>query len=160
MGRQTRIIPFDINDCLDIETACNPPTLFSFVRVRVGESIETKANATSQAFYVIRGTGSTSSEHGTVSWGDGDLFVVPVTEGALKHTCKEAEKGGAALYWIHDEPLMDYLGVKPNGKKYEPTFFSREKMLAEVQEISHQQTRGGNRLMSSSGTKPATRRRP
>ncbi|ACO61616.1 predicted protein [Micromonas commoda] len=145
---ETRIIPFDINDCLDIETACTSPNLMaSFVRVRVGESIETKANATSQAFYVIRGTGSTSSEHGTVSWGDGDLFVVPVTEGALKHTCVEAEKGGAALYWIHDEPLMDYLGVKPNGKKFEPTFFSREKMLAQVQEISHQQTEGErNRL--------------
>jgi hypothetical protein len=49
--------------------------------------------------------------HGTVSWGVGDLFVVPKTIGSLKHTCASAETfGGAALYWVHDEPLMDYLG--------------------------------------------------
>jgi hypothetical protein len=48
---------------------------------------------------VIRGSGVTSGEHGAISWNEGDLFVVPVTEGELKHTCVEAEKGGAALYW-------------------------------------------------------------
>jgi mannose-6-phosphate isomerase-like protein (cupin superfamily) len=55
-----------------------PCVTASFVRVCVGDSIDTTANATSQAFYVIRGRGSTSSEHGTISWGTGDLFVVPV----------------------------------------------------------------------------------
>ena len=80
----TRVIPFDINDCLDIDTQCTSPNLMaSFVRVLVGESIETVANATSQAFYVIRGQGETTSEHGTVSWSTGDMFVVPVTKGGL-----------------------------------------------------------------------------
>ena len=145
----TRVIPFDINDCLDIETQCTSPNLMaSFVRVLVGESIETVANATSQAFYVIRGQGETSSEHGTVSWSTGDMFVVPVTKGALTHTCTTAEeKGGAALYWVHDEPLMDYLGVTPNAKKFEPTLFKRDLMLREVEEIAHQNTEGErNRL--------------
>ena len=127
----TRVIPFDINDCLDIDTQCTSPNLMaSFVRVLVGESIETVANATSQAFYVIRGQGETTSEHGTVSWSTGDMFVVPVTKGGLTHTCIVAEdKGGAALYWVHDEPLMDYLGVAPNAKKFEPTLFKRDLML-------------------------------
>ena len=120
----------------------------SFVRVLVGESIETVANATSQAFYVIRGQGETTSEHGTVSWSTGDMFVVPVTKGGLTHTCIVAEdKGGAALYWVHDEPLMDYLGVAPNAKKFEPTLFKRDLMLREVEEIAHQNTEGErNRL--------------
>ena len=136
---ETRVIPFDIDDFLDIETKCTSPNLMaSFVRVLEGESIDTAANATSQAFYVIRGDGETSSEHGTVSWSTGDLFVVPVTKGSLTHSCSSAEMhGGAALYWVHDEPLMDYLGVMPNGKKFEPTLFKRERMLAEVQEIAH-----------------------
>jgi hypothetical protein len=72
-----------------------------------------------------------------------------VTEGALTHSCVSADMGGAALYWVTDEPLMDYLGVKPNGKKFEPTLFKRERMLAEVQEIAHAQPAGGkehNRL--------------
>lgn len=144
----TRVIPFDIDDFLDIEKQCTSPNLMaSFVRVCEGESIDTTANATSQAFYVIRGNGETSSEHGTVSWGTGDLFVVPMTKGALTHSCASAEKGGAALYWVHDEPLMDYLGVSPNGKKFEPTLFKRERMLAEVEQIAHQNTSGErNRL--------------
>jgi gentisate 1,2-dioxygenase len=134
----TRVIPFDINDCLEIESQCTSPNLMaSFVRVCVGESIDTTATATSQAFYVIRGAGETTSEHGTVSWSEGDLFVVPVTTGSLKHICTAAEKGAAALYWVHDEPLMEYLGVAPSKKKFEPTLFKRERMLAEVEEIAH-----------------------
>jgi gentisate 1,2-dioxygenase len=134
----TRVIPFDINDCLEIDNPCTSPNLMaSFVRVCESESIETRAVATSQAFYVIRGAGETTSEHGAVSWSEGDLFVVPITQGALKHTCHTAAKGGAALYWVHDEPLMQYLGVAPAGKKFEPTLFKRERMLAEVEEIAH-----------------------
>ena len=132
----TRIIPFDINDCLEIENSCTSPNLMaSFVRVCESESIETRAVATSQAFYVIRGAGETTSEHGAVSWSEGDLFVVPLTQGALTHTCHTAAKGGAALYWVHDEPLMQYLGVAPAGKKFEPTLFKRERMLAEVEKM-------------------------
>jgi gentisate 1,2-dioxygenase len=144
----TRVIPFDINDCLEIETHCTSPNLMaSFARVRVGESLDTSAVATSQAFYVIRGAGVSKSEHGVVSWGEGDLFVVPNTEGVVTHTCVESTMGGAALYWVHDEPLMDYLGVKPHGKKFEPTMFKRERMLAEVEEIRHAATEGErNRL--------------
>jgi|AntAceMinimDraft_12_1070368.scaffolds.fasta_scaffold15024_2 gentisate 1,2-dioxygenase len=144
----TRVIPFDIDDFMDIDKQCTSPNLMaSFVRVCEGDSIDTTANATSQAFYVIRGTGQTSSEHGTVSWSTGDLFVVPATRGALSHLCASATKGGAALYWVHDEPLMDYLGVVPSGTKFEPTLFKRERMLAEVQEIAHQNTKGDrNRL--------------
>ena len=89
----TRVIPFDINDTLDIDTQCTSPNLMaSFVRVVEGESIATAAVATSQAFYVIRGSGETSSaEHGVVRWGAGDLFVVPVTPGALTHKCTSAD---------------------------------------------------------------------
>jgi len=149
---ETRVIPFDIDDFLDIQTQCTSPNLMaSFVRVCVGESLATSANATSQAFYVIRGEGTThSAEHGTIGWSTGDLFVVPVTKGELTHSCSAAEThGGAALYWVHDEPLMDYLGVMPSGKKFEPTLFKRERMLAEVREISHRQPPPGiqrNRL--------------
>jgi hypothetical protein len=59
------VIPFDIDDFLDIEKQCTSPNLMaSFVRICVGDTVDTAANATSQAFYVIRGEGETSSEHG------------------------------------------------------------------------------------------------
>ena len=145
---ETRVIPFDINDFLEIDGECTSPNLMaSFIRVCVGESIETKAKATSQAFYVIRGSGTSSSEHGKVSWSTGDMFVVPVTKGDVVHACTEAELGGAALYWVHDEPLLRYLGVNPSDeKKFEPTLYRRSEMLERVEEIRHDQTRSNNRL--------------
>lgn len=147
---ETRVIPFDIDDFLEIEKQCTSPNLMaSFVRICTGETINTQANATSQAFYVIRGEGTSESEHGKISWSDGDLFVLPVTPGIIHHVCTAAEKGGAAIYWVHDEPLLNYLGVSPAGKKFEPTLYKREKLLERVEEIKHEQPPGGkerNRL--------------
>jgi gentisate 1,2-dioxygenase len=145
---QTRLIPFDINDFLEIEGSATSPNLMaSFVRIEVGDSIPTRANATSQAFYVIRGQGESESEHGKISWSTGDMFVVPVTPGAITHKCTSAEEfGGAALYWVHDEPLMDYLGVNPSSKKkFEPTLYRKKDMLDRVEEIKHDKSASNNR---------------
>lgn len=147
---ETRIIPFDISDFLDIAEPCTSPNLMaSFLRVNIGDSLPTCANATSQAFYAIRGSGkTTSADHGTISWSQGDLFVVPICKAALIHYCDAADSmGGAALYWIHDEPLMRYLGVTPTQRKFDPTLFRRNDMLEHVEEIKHSsQGHSTNRL--------------
>jgi gentisate 1,2-dioxygenase len=114
--------------------ATSPNLIASFIRIKAYESIETEALATSQAFYVIRGVGSTSSEHGDIDWGEGDLFVIPATEGVAHHVAT----GDTAIYWVHDQPLLTYLGVKPNVKKFRPTLFRKERLLAEVERIEHQ----------------------
>ena len=134
----TRIIPFEINNAMDIDTKCTSPNLMaSFIRICVGENIDTEATATSQVFYVIRGKGKTNSEYGEKHWNTGDLFVLPHTNGTINHLCIEAEEyGGAALYWVNDEPLMNYLGVSPRLAKFEPTFYTRDRMLAAVREIT------------------------
>ena len=72
----------------------------------------------------------------TINWDTGDLFVVPgVRIRDVARVRVKAEKGGAALYWVHDEPLMDYLGVTPNKRsnKFEPTLYKRDDMLAQVE---------------------------
>lgn len=67
--------------------------------------------------------------------------------GDIKHTCVISELGGAALYWVHDEPLLRYLGVNPSDeKKFEPTLYRRSDMLDRVEEIRHDTTRSNNRL--------------
>ena len=141
----TRVIPFDIDDYLEIDGQATSPNLMaSFVRIEKGESIGTRAIASSQAFYVIRGSGVTSGEHGTITWSEGDLFVVPVTEGEMKHTCVDGEMGGAAIYWVHDQPLMDYIGCKPTVSKFEPTLYKKADLLATVEEIKHTPTEDGS----------------
>lgn len=110
----TRIHPFDLAKHMQIDGSATSPNLMaSFIRINIGERISTEAMATSQAFYVIRGTGSSTSQHGEMHWSEGDMVVVPVTRGEIVHTCFDAKLGGAALYWIHDQPLLDYLGVIP-----------------------------------------------
>ena len=146
---ETRIIPFETNVSLNIESKCTSPNLMaSFIRICIGDTIVTNANATSQSFYVIRGNGVTSCEHGEITWNTGDLFVIPYTDGKINHKCiNSKEYGGAALYWVHDEPLMNYLGVKPIICKFEPTLFKREQMISEIENISNVEVDGErNRL--------------
>jgi gentisate 1,2-dioxygenase len=167
----TRVLPFDVSKALDINIdidtpdgngdgdrggPCTSPNLMaSFIRIQVGDTIATHVpHATSQAFYVIRGTGTTTfredHEHDhheaeaeaetVIPWSTGDMFCVPLQHTEMVHMCTSAnsnEYGGAALYWIHDEPLMKYLGVAPIVKKFEPTLYTRRDMLARVQEIQH-----------------------
>lgn len=66
----TRVIPFDLASQIGVDYAATSPNLLaSFVRIVRGESVETTARATSQAFYVIRGSGESSSpEHGEWPW--------------------------------------------------------------------------------------------
>jgi len=144
----TRIIPFDTSDILGDggNVACTAPNLMaSFLRIVVGDGLDTLVpNATSQAFYVIRGSGKTTYRHEdgkeeTISWSTGDMLTVPVTATVMTHVCTTAEEhGGAALYWVHDEPLMDYLGVTPVVKKFEPTLHKKEDMLEKIEEIRHE----------------------
>lgn len=38
---------------------------------------------------------------------------------------------------MSDEPLLRYLGVSPNGRKFEPTMWTRAMLLDRVEEIRH-----------------------
>lgn len=131
----TRIIPFDLRDRLRVNYRATSPNLMAaFLRICENESLETEATATSQAFYVIRGSGVTRSEFEEITWSEGDLFVLPATDRPMVHSASS----DTAIYWITDEPLMQYLGVAPDTKKFRPTVFRRARMLAEVEAIRHQ----------------------
>jgi len=131
----TRIIPFDLSRQMDIDYPCSSPNLIaSFLRICTTENLTTEATATSQAFYVIRGSGRSVSEHGDIEWAEGDLFVLPACDSSVVHTASS----DTAIYWVTDMPLMHYLGVKPTVKKFNATLFRKERLLAEVERIKHQ----------------------
>ena len=55
---ETRIIPFDLRQSLKVSfPATSPNLLVSFIRIKQNDNINCKANATSQAFYIINGSG-------------------------------------------------------------------------------------------------------
>ncbi|MBA3936154.1 MAG: hypothetical protein H0X38_01745 [Planctomycetes bacterium] len=131
---ETRIIPFDLSDRLGTRyPATSPGLIASFLRIRIAETLSTQASATSQMFFVIRGSGRSRASFGTLDWSEGDLFVVPL--GAeLEHTASS----DAALYWVSDEPLLAYLGVQPGVPRFKPTLFRRERLLAELEQVKRQ----------------------
>lgn len=55
----------------------------------------------------------------------------------ITHTATGGDKGGAALYWVSDEPLMRYLGTLPEEQKFEPTMWTKAALLDRVEEIRH-----------------------
>eukprot|EP00607_Mallomonas_marina_P008816 CAMPEP_0182418100 /NCGR_PEP_ID=MMETSP1167-20130531/2563_1 /TAXON_ID=2988 /ORGANISM="Mallomonas Sp, Strain CCMP3275" /LENGTH=332 /DNA_ID=CAMNT_0024592105 /DNA_START=88 /DNA_END=1086 /DNA_ORIENTATION=+ len=126
----TRIIPFDLRKQLGLDYQATSPNLMAaFLRINPNESLDTKATATSQAFYVIRGNGSTTSEFGEITWKQGDLFVFPSTLSTITHN----SLSDTALYWVTDEPLLQYLGVTPNTQKFQPTVFRKDRLVSEVE---------------------------
>jgi gentisate 1,2-dioxygenase len=140
---ETRIIPFDLSRQLGLPyPATSPALLASFLRICSGETLPTQASATSQMFYVIRGSGKSSASFGAIDWSQGDLFVVPMNA-EMDHTARS----DAALYWVSDEPLLTYLGVQPGVPRFRPTLFRRERLLAELEAVKAQpQAQERNRL--------------
>mmetsp|Transcript_28159 Transcript_28159/g.51498 ORF Transcript_28159/g.51498 Transcript_28159/m.51498 type:complete len:415 (+) Transcript_28159:45-1289(+) len=141
----TRVIPFDLSSQLEVPYPATAPNLMaSFLRIVTGEVLETSTEvATSETFYVIRGRGTTWTPAGEVHWEAGDLLAMPflgkldpICQGdrnqCLRHSCQEADRdGGCALYWVHDEPLMRFLGAKPSAanQRFEATLFRGKDVL-------------------------------
>lgn len=101
----------------------------NFVTVKAKETIHTWAQASAQLFYVMKGYGETKTkvcnisihlakrlyvdflflfEFGSFSWNDGDVITLPSdTE------CHHTGTTDSMLFWVTDQPLLSYLGVKP-----------------------------------------------
>jgi len=155
----TRTIPFDLSSQLQVPYPATAPNLMaSFLRIVTGETLETSMDfATSETFYVIRGSGTSWTRAGAVHWTAGDLLALPFLGSldpvcdknngqCVRHFCKEAEStGGCAMYWVHDEPLMSYLGAEPSAgkRRFEPTFFRGQDMLDEVNRIPSADKKSG-----------------
>jgi gentisate 1,2-dioxygenase len=127
----TRIVPFDLSDRLRCPGPATSPALCAnFIRILAGERLETRPNATSEVYYVIRGRGRTRLPQGDLPWKEGDFFALPAGSRAEHHADADA-----AFYWIHDEPLLRYLGVRADAPRFEPTLYPREEAVAVLEEV-------------------------
>jgi gentisate 1,2-dioxygenase len=139
----TRVIPFDLSQQLGMRWPATSPNLMaSFLHINPQETLDTQASATSQLFYVIRGSGKSSASFGSIDWSQGDLFVLPM--GAEVDHRADTD---AALYWVHDEPLLNYLGVQPGVPRFKPTLYRRERMFAELEQVRSQPGAGERNRM-------------
>lgn len=117
----SRIIPLDLSAQLLCPSPATSPNLCAnFIRINAGERIETSVNATSELFFVIEGEGDTRIGGDSLSWETHDLFTLPL--GRAEH----AAKTDSVLYWVHDQPLMTYLGARAETARFRPTLYRHE----------------------------------
>lgn len=128
---ETRIISLDLAEDLGTQyPATTPNLLANFIRIKTGEKMEAIAEASSEVFYVMRGSGRTETEYGTLQWQTGDSFTLPKNAGVTHYADDDA-----ALYWVHDAPMLAYLGVQPTAPRFEPAFYSGEYLNSEIERI-------------------------
>jgi gentisate 1,2-dioxygenase len=133
----TGVIPLDLSKDLGITTgaATSPALLANFVRIRAGEQIDTSPNATSQLYYVLYGRGMAAVGGRLIRWEKGDFLTLPAGAPAVFYADRDAD-GDAAMYWVHDEPMLRYLGVRATEPRFRPTKFRRADAVAELENIA------------------------
>src|SRR5271156_2908515 len=129
----TGVVPLDLSRELGIKTgeATSPALLANFVRIRAGEQIDTSPNATSQLYYVIYGRGFAAVNGRLVRWEKGDFLTLPAAARAVFYADAET-----AMYWVHDEPLLRYLGVDATRPMFRATKFRRADAVAKLEDIA------------------------
>jgi gentisate 1,2-dioxygenase len=141
-GGPTGVVPLDLSAELGIASgpATSPGLLANFVRIAVGDRLTTHPNATSQLFYVIEGRGRTRVD-GTgdsIEWTEGDFVTLPYggegPDGPLGATHRATDE--AVLYWVHDEPMLRYLGVRATEPRFRATRYPRADAEAELERIA------------------------
>jgi len=133
LNEPTGVVPLDLSTQLGIAdgAATSPALLANFVRIRAGEQIDTSPNATSQLYYAMDGQGFAAVNGQLVQWEKGDFLTLP----AGSHSVFYAD-ADAAMYWVHDEPLLRYLGADATRPRFQPTKFRRADAVAKLEEIA------------------------
>ncbi len=133
LDHPTGVIPLDLSKELGIKTgeATSPGLLANFVRIRAGEQIDTCPNATSQLYYVLYGRGFAAVDGRLVQWEKGDFLTLPA--GARTMFYADAE---TAMYWVHDGPLLSYLGAEATRPMFRATKFHRADAVAKLEDIA------------------------
>lgn len=132
-GGPSRIVALDLSARLGIETgpATSPALLAHFIHVRPGEKVTTAPNASSELYYVIRGSGFSLVNGEVITWAAGDFVTLPAG-------CRSSHHGDedAALYWVTDEPLLRFLGAQAVEARFAPTKFDAASAKAELDRVA------------------------
>jgi gentisate 1,2-dioxygenase len=132
----SRVVPLDLSAELGTEfPATSPALLANFVRITEGDTLATDVNASSQLFYCLRGRGwadfGANGGAARIRWASGDFVTLPAGCRARWHAEHEA-----AFYWVHDAPLLTYLGATADKPRFRPTVFPKEQAVEELRRVA------------------------
>jgi gentisate 1,2-dioxygenase len=136
----TRLIPLDLSEQLRCPgPATSPGLCANFARILPRETLtpDIAADAASSlVFCVIRGCGRTRTVRGkapAIAWTKDDVVALP---GGAAYT-HEAGPDGAALYLVHDAPLLRHLGVSATSSRFEPVLYRAEETLGKLAQVAN-----------------------
>ncbi|MHB1674308.1 MAG: cupin domain-containing protein [Acidobacteriaceae bacterium] len=128
----SRIIPLDLSKALKCAAPASTPSLAaSFLRIEAGDDLETSVNSTSELFYVIRGKGTSTVGDRHIHWSQGDFFTLP------GDTARHRAQENSALYWVNDQPLLDYLGVRRSHPRFAPAHYTRSELTKALEQAAN-----------------------
>ncbi|MFT5199277.1 MAG: gentisate 1,2-dioxygenase [Planctomycetota bacterium] len=128
---ETKAIPLDQSDTLGIPYPCTSPNLLaSYLHINGRESISISANATSQVLFCIRGSGRLRTKSGEVEWSQGDFLAFPGSWEVMLEADEDT-----AFYWVHDGPLLAYLGATATSERFRPLYFSAARLAEQLEKV-------------------------
>ena len=132
------ILPLDLSSELGTSGPATSPGLAAhFIRIEAGEGVRAAASATSSLFFVLSGEGvcrvRETDQDTTIHWGEGDLFVLPCGGTPLLEATSTS-----VLYWVHDAPLLHYLGVLPSEPRFDATHYRAAWLRSELLKLAEQ----------------------
>ena len=105
----TALIPLDLSERLGLDYPASVPNLLSrYVRVAGGDETGFELASSGEAYYAMDGSGTVAKGGDAFAWTAGDVFVLP---GAGGPTRIRADRGGALLWMVTDEPVFSYFGI-------------------------------------------------
>lgn len=134
----TGILPLDLSAELGCPGPATSPGLAAhFIRIEAGDRLMAAAAATSSLFFALSGRGQCeraaqdTSPAGEFSWQAGDLFVLPAGAAPQLQASETS-----VLYWVHDAPLLTYLGVAPQAPRFETTLYPGAWLHEQLQRLA------------------------
>jgi gentisate 1,2-dioxygenase len=129
----SRVVPLDVSSFLRVPSPATSPALCAnFMRIYAGDRLHTEVNASSQMFYVMSGRGSTQVDGAAIAWEKGDFLTLPASSGGHDHRAFE----DSTLYWVHDQPLLRYLGAKADQTRFPPTHYAHRDAQRALEEVA------------------------
>ncbi|BBP78207.1 hypothetical protein PHLH7_43110 [Pseudomonas sp. Ost2] len=128
----SRLVPLDLSEALGCEgPATGPGLCANFIRLNAGDTLTLHPNATSQVLYVIAGHGSLAQGESRFDWYKGCFVALPGRQ-AVELTASEDSR----FYYVHDEPLLRYLGVSSQQDRFSATLYPAQIANAKLREAA------------------------
>ncbi|WPZ35731.1 cupin domain-containing protein [Thalassobaculum sp. OXR-137] len=120
--------------------ATTPLVLARYIRVTAGDTVTTAFIASGEVIYAIVGSGTTTIGSETISWGPGDVMVLPGGQ-AVSHT---ADGDAAAVLWVvTNEPVLAFEGLRApsaESSQIDPVHYPADEIARQIEVLTNMPT--------------------